>query len=888
MSKTNMRKFIAGSVTAAVVASAMAPAASADVKTFSDVKDSHWAATEIYSLVEQGIINGYPDGTFRPSVTLNRGQAANLLTSALELDIPTDLSAFKDLSTKSVFAEGAAATKAAGIFGGKENGTVFGAADELTREQMASVLVRAFDLEDTGEEVSFTDWERISPSHRENVKILAQNGITTGKADGSFDPKSAVSRAHFVTFLYRAMGTEVVKEIESLTALADITVTEGEKVELPKVVEATYADGSKEDVAVVWEETDFTKPGEYNVEGTVEGTELKAKVKVTVEEAVPAVKTVDAITTTFVEVTFPALEEAWEDATVEVKDGKGNVVEVQATDLAKGTTTAQFDFVKAVDEDALTGVWTVAGVEYSFTAIEQFEAITAAAQATPLNEVNLLAAFNEAGIKNVNTDILDVYADALNSADPEVENLADVQAVINEVNGDQEEAIDEAAVVKEVADATNQVQLLKALQDNFDRVNSDWIVSYSANLLGLDEDNYAGEAAAVTVKEIQAEIDDANVAQIEDAIADADSSTEQAAVTNLIEKWMAPDDKDAEETPKADAIQQSKTQTAVYRVAESTTQNSLYNNLVALANVDTEDTFTEANLNANLKAEYKAALDSADSVASVDEVLTSVVEAANTAALTSALGDISALDEDSTTAEIKAALQELADVTSHTEDQFEMSKVKDASLADYASALSGQSLATAAAVDTIISGVNSEANEEANVATIESASSSVTEVRNALTELAAGEEGNGVATAYLNLPSQAKLEVAQFVIDNRDALADELTADLVVADVDGATYENAVIEAAMAEHTSKVAEFNAIGDLADATNVETKAALDAYDYTPYANLTTAQKVAVAEELNKLTKVVGETVTPLDFSDEDAVETLAQANAYIDIAIAKVK
>ncbi|OXT16760.1 hypothetical protein B9K06_13775 [Bacillus sp. OG2] len=304
MSKTNMRKFIAGSVTAAVVASAMAPAASADVKTFSDVKDSHWAATEIYSLVEQGIINGYPDGTFRPSVTLNRGQAANLLTSALELDIPSDLSAFKDLSSKSVFAEGAAATKAAGIFGGKENGTVFGAADELTREQMASVLVRAFDLEDTGEEVSFTDWARISPSHRENVKILAQNGITTGKADGSFDPKSAVSRAHFVTFLYRAMNMEEVKEIESLATLTDITVKEGEKVELPKVVEATYADDSKEDVAVVWEEADFSKPGVYNVEGTVEGTDLKAKVKVTVEEVAPAVESVSAVTLTQLQVKF--------------------------------------------------------------------------------------------------------------------------------------------------------------------------------------------------------------------------------------------------------------------------------------------------------------------------------------------------------------------------------------------------------------------------------------------------------------------------------------------------------------------------------------------------------------------------------------------------------
>ncbi|WP_394138203.1 5'-nucleotidase C-terminal domain-containing protein [Cytobacillus oceanisediminis] len=198
------RKFLATATTAAVVAAAVVPVVSAEeAKTFSDVKEDFWAAGEIYSLVDAGIINGYEDGTFKPSQSIIRGQAANLLTNALELPIPTDLKAFPDVSEKSVFAEGAAATKEAGIFTGSAG--KFGAGDVLTREQMASVLVRAFDLEDTGEEVTFTDMDRVSPSHLENVKILAQNGITTGKEDGSFDPKSPVNRATFATFLYRAL-----------------------------------------------------------------------------------------------------------------------------------------------------------------------------------------------------------------------------------------------------------------------------------------------------------------------------------------------------------------------------------------------------------------------------------------------------------------------------------------------------------------------------------------------------------------------------------------------------------------------------------------------------------------------------------------------------------
>ncbi|WP_102273763.1 S-layer homology domain-containing protein [Cytobacillus massiliigabonensis] len=317
-SKSKLNKFIAGSVTAAVVASAIVPAVSAaESKSFSDV-EGNWAADAINALAQAGVVNGYEDGTFRPSLILNRGQAANLLTNALDLEIPSDLKAFDDVSSASVFAEGAAATKAAGIFGGS-NGK-FGAADQLTREQMASVLVRAFDLKNTGEEVEIADLDKISASHRENVIILAQNKVTVTN-DGMFNPKGNVSRAHFATFLYRAMNVDtVVKEIASIGSLKDITVKEGEKVELPKTVEVTYKDDSKKEVAVTWKETDFSKPGVYNVEGTVEGTELKAAVKVTVEAVAPAVESVSAINAGTIVVTF---NKAIKESTVVEQSGAG-------------------------------------------------------------------------------------------------------------------------------------------------------------------------------------------------------------------------------------------------------------------------------------------------------------------------------------------------------------------------------------------------------------------------------------------------------------------------------------------------------------------------------------------------------------------------------------
>lgn len=184
---------------------------------FTDVQNNFWAKDEVTQLVEMGIINGYPDFQFRPSVDVNRGQAANLLSGALKLPEIEYQPIFSDVSEKSSYLRGVMSTYGADIFKGKPGGT-FGTADVLTREQMASVIVRAFQLKDTGEEIKFTDWDRISESHRYGVKVLAQHQITTGKEDGSFDPKTPVNRATYVVFLHRALvATKQIEPIKNIT-----------------------------------------------------------------------------------------------------------------------------------------------------------------------------------------------------------------------------------------------------------------------------------------------------------------------------------------------------------------------------------------------------------------------------------------------------------------------------------------------------------------------------------------------------------------------------------------------------------------------------------------------------------------------------------------------
>ena len=49
--------------------------------TLSDIS-GHWAETNITTLVDAKVINGYPDGTFRPDGTISKAEFIKLLMSA--------------------------------------------------------------------------------------------------------------------------------------------------------------------------------------------------------------------------------------------------------------------------------------------------------------------------------------------------------------------------------------------------------------------------------------------------------------------------------------------------------------------------------------------------------------------------------------------------------------------------------------------------------------------------------------------------------------------------------------------------------------------------------------------------------------------------------------
>ena len=113
---------------------------------FTDVPDGAWYLPYVERLADLGVVEPYPDGTFRPLEPLTRRDMAVLLTRALPhiSSAATPTGTFADVAANAPHAAEVEAIHAAGVTRGCSVAPLLYCPDDpVTRAQMASFLVRA-------------------------------------------------------------------------------------------------------------------------------------------------------------------------------------------------------------------------------------------------------------------------------------------------------------------------------------------------------------------------------------------------------------------------------------------------------------------------------------------------------------------------------------------------------------------------------------------------------------------------------------------------------------------------------------------------------------------------------------------------------------------------
>ncbi|MBD8038438.1 S-layer homology domain-containing protein [Solibacillus sp. A46] len=173
-----------------------------DNKKFKDISE-HWAEEQIMFLAEKGWISGYPDGTYKPNITITRAQAAAILSEFLALPPLNKTISFIDVEKSFWALESIQLVAQHKIINGIGEGR-FSPHTILTRAQMAQVFYNAgfYSQSANNGENSFDDvnkyyWAYIA------IETMKQEGIMAGYTISRFGPNNPVTRAQMAAMIYR-------------------------------------------------------------------------------------------------------------------------------------------------------------------------------------------------------------------------------------------------------------------------------------------------------------------------------------------------------------------------------------------------------------------------------------------------------------------------------------------------------------------------------------------------------------------------------------------------------------------------------------------------------------------------------------------------------------
>jgi hypothetical protein len=205
-----IRKRVAKLLSTVLVVSSILPSAVFGAELpFIDTAGSY-AQKEISSLIEDGIISGYEDNSFRPNQAITRAELAKIIVSSMGLaENGAKAAPFADVAEDSWYRGYVGALVESGITQGTSS-TQFSPDTQVTREALVVFFVRAFGLEETAKlfsaDSAFTDVSDVSDWARPHVALAYRMGFVGGSEDAEgklrFNPKDNAERQALARLAY--------------------------------------------------------------------------------------------------------------------------------------------------------------------------------------------------------------------------------------------------------------------------------------------------------------------------------------------------------------------------------------------------------------------------------------------------------------------------------------------------------------------------------------------------------------------------------------------------------------------------------------------------------------------------------------------------------------
>lgn len=312
----------------------------------------HWAESEISTWVEAGIINGYPDGSFKPNKAVTRAEFVTMLDNLFGYqDVAKNR--YTDVDPKAWYSDAVLKASAAGVVQGSNN--LFRPMSEISRQEAAVALYNAFKMEASEEQTyeTFADSGKVAAWAAEQVNALVVGEYMSGRGDNELAPDASITRAEAVKFIDNIAGMLASQSLESTMVNGNLFITQADTVVSEAVITGNvYIAQSVADGDVTFD--DVTIEGNLIALGGGENTirmNNTTVTKITVSKADGKIRLLVSGTTNVGKVTAESgvkLEE-------ENLDGEGfQMVEVVVANGQEEIVDAEGNVIARVDGNAIT------------------------------------------------------------------------------------------------------------------------------------------------------------------------------------------------------------------------------------------------------------------------------------------------------------------------------------------------------------------------------------------------------------------------------------------------------------------------------------------------------------------------------------------------------